>query len=117
MRDKLDQLVLGWKKRGISLGAGIGVAIGYATVGLIGFEERQDYAAIGSVTNLASRLCSAAEHGQILMSERLFNLVYDFVDGDSIGLLSLKGFHEPIPTYNVTAIKKGTDIKENVGEA
>ena len=117
MRDKLDELVLGWKKRGISLGAGIGVAIGYATVGLIGTEERQDYAAIGSVTNLASRLCNAAEHGQILMPERLFNLVNNFVDGDSVGLLNVKGFHEPIPTYNVTAIKIGSDIKENVKEA
>ena len=90
-----------WTRRGIGLGAGIGIATGYATLGVVGFEGRKDYAAIGPVTNLAARLCSEAIHGQILVSERVWQSVSNEFCGEHIGNLTLKGFQKPMPTYNI----------------
>ena len=81
MRDGIRAVQERLAKRGHSLGFGVGIALGYATLGQIGFDLRSEYAAIGSVTNLASRLCDEAKAGQILISQRIFGLV----DGDGRG--------------------------------
>jgi adenylate cyclase len=105
MRDRLTSLRAQWSTQGIELGAGIGIAAGYATLGVIGFEERTDYAAIGPVTNLAARLCSEAQHGQILVSGRFLQLVADLVDIEPAGNLVLKGFQRPVPAHNIIRLK------------
>src|SRR5262249_5930683 len=74
MRDSVGKLTERWRSRGHLLGFGIGVALGYATLGEIGFERRREYAAVGSVTNLAARLCDEAKAGQILLSQRAFSV-------------------------------------------
>ncbi len=104
MRQRMNQLRREWKRRSIELGAGIGIATGYATLGLVGCERRKDYAAIGAVTNLAARLCGEARHGQILISERVRHLVKDLVHADSVGALTLKGFQKPVTAYNVAGL-------------
>jgi class 3 adenylate cyclase len=105
MRDSVAVLAQGWKKRGFALGFGVGVAGGYATIGTIGFEGRLDYGAIGTVTNLAARLCGEAGDGQILISPRIFSKVETRVLAEPVGELSLKGFHRPISAHNVTAMR------------
>jgi adenylate cyclase len=104
MRAGVVELKRKWARRGIDLGAGIGVATGYATLGLVGFEQRKDYAAIGAVTNLAARLCGEARHGQILISELVRHFVKDLFHAESVGVLTLKGFHKPVPAYNVAGL-------------
>jgi adenylate cyclase len=104
MRDAVESLCPHWHRLGRPLGVGIGVASGYATLGLIGFEGRWDYAAIGTVTNQAARLCAAAGEGQILISERVLSRVEKLVETEPIGELTLKGFHHPIRTYNVLGL-------------
>ena len=94
-----------WKKRGYELHMGIGIAQGYATLGTIGFEGRRDYGAIGSVCNLASRLCSEAKAGQILVAQKVFGFVEELVTAEPVSELSLKGFHKPVPAFNVTGLK------------
>jgi class 3 adenylate cyclase len=102
MRDSVAGLIEGWSRRGHALGFGVGIALGYATLGQIGFEKRRDYAAVGSVTNLASRLCDEAKAGQILISQRVFGLVEPWIEAAPIGELNLKGFLRPISAYAVT---------------
>ncbi|WP_456847516.1 adenylate/guanylate cyclase domain-containing protein [Cellulomonas sp. P5_C6] len=101
MQDRVAGLAVGWSRRGHELGFGVGVAQGYATLGRIGFEGRSDYAAIGSVTNLAARLCAAAAAGQVLVSQRVFSAVEDRVDGRPMGELDLRGFSRPVGTFAV----------------
>jgi class 3 adenylate cyclase/PAS domain-containing protein len=105
MRDSVLALARGWKKRGFSLGFGVGIAGGYATIGTIGFEGRLDYGAIGTVTNLAARLCGEAESGQILISPRIFSKVESRIHAEAIGELSLKGFHRPVFAHNVAGVR------------
>lgn len=106
IRDAVERLkTTSWDKRDYDLGLGMGLANGYATIGAIGFEGRQDYAAIGSVTNLAARLCGEARHGQIVVSRRLLSVVEDTFETSPIGELDLKGFHRPITAFNVTGRK------------
>jgi adenylate cyclase len=105
MQDDFARLSRTWKKRGHDLQMGIGIAQGYATLGLIGFEGRRDYAAIGSVCNLASRLCSEAKAGQILVSQKVFGYVEEEVVAEPVGELSLKGFQKLIPAFNVISFK------------
>jgi adenylate cyclase len=105
MRERLQELTVKWKKRGFDLEFGAGIAQGYATIGAIGFEGRWDYGAIGTVTNLAARLCGEAKPGQILMSQRVLASVEDLADAESIGELQLKGFLKPVPTFNLVALK------------
>ena len=102
LRDELEQLTPVWRKRGHDLGLGIGAALGYATCGQVGFEARSDYAAIGSVTNLASRLSDAAKAGQILISQRLYAEVENEFEVEAMGDLTLAGFQRPVAAYNVT---------------
>ena len=82
----------------------IGIAQGYATIGAIGFEGRLDYGAIGTVTNLAARLCGEAGGGQILVSARLAAAVEDMIDAEDVGALALKGLARPVPTWSVRGL-------------
>jgi class 3 adenylate cyclase len=104
MRQAINSLQEEWKKRGIQLGAGIGIATGHATIGAVGFEDRLDYAAIGPVTNLAARLCSEAQHGQILVSDRVLPLVKDLIKVEPIGELTLKGIQRPVAVSQVVGM-------------
>jgi class 3 adenylate cyclase len=105
MRERVGKLAAAWAKRGYDLELGIGLAQGYATIGAIGFEGRWDYGAIGTVTNLAARLCGEANPGQILIPRRLLATVEDLVEAEPVGELSLKGFHRPVTGYNVLRLK------------
>jgi class 3 adenylate cyclase len=105
MRERLQDLKAKWKKRGVDLDLGVGIAQGYATIGAIGFEGRLDYGAIGTVTNLAARLCGEAKPGQILMHQRSFGAVEDFADAESVGELTLKGFLKPVSAFNLLGLK------------
>lgn len=104
MRDRVAELAAGWSRQGHDLGFGIGIAQGYATLGRIGFDGRFDYAAIGSVTNLAARLCSVAGPGQILVAQRVFTAAEGVASGESVGELDLRGFSRPIRAFAVTGI-------------
>ena len=105
MRERVDELLVKWRKRGYDLDLGIGVAQGYATIGAIGFEGRMDYGAIGTVTNMAARLCGEAKPRQILVSRRVFGAVEDLVEVEELGGLALKGFSKPVPAFNVLRLK------------
>ncbi len=106
MRTRVTTLADGWKKRGHQLGFGMGIALGFATLGRIGFEGRSDYGAIGAVTNLAARLCGEALTGQILISQRVFAMVEDAADVEPLGELPLKGLSRPVTAYNVLRLKE-----------
>jgi len=106
MRERVVRLLERWRKHGFTLDFGAGIAHGYATIGAIGFEGRWDYGAIGTVTNLAARLCGEAAPGQILISRRLASLVEGLVDVEPVGDLALKGFSRPVPTYRVRALRE-----------
>ncbi len=105
MQQGVGETVETWRKRGYDLGFGVGVALGYATLGQIGFEGRFHYGAIGSVLNLASRLCDQADGGQILITQRVFMDVEDLAEAEPVGELTLKGFLKPVPAYNVVGLK------------
>jgi adenylate cyclase len=105
MRLRVGELKARWRRRGHQLDFGVGISQGYATLGKIGFEGRFDYAAIGTVTNLAARLCDEAEGGQILISQRVLSAVEGLVEAEMVGELSLKGFSRPMPVYNVIGLR------------
>lgn len=105
MRDCAEELAARWRERGFELHAGIGVAQGFATIGAIGFEGRIDYGAIGSVSNLAARLCGEALGGEILISQRVQAAVRDIVETEPLGDLSLKGFKRPVPAFRVVGLR------------
>ena len=100
----MRQLSEAWRRRGHDLGFGVGIAQGYATLGTIGFEGRHDYAAIGPVANMASRLCDEASDGEILISQRALAAVENLVDAEPVGDLVLKGFVRPVTTYRVVRV-------------
>jgi class 3 adenylate cyclase len=104
MRERFAPLAAGWAKRGYDLGFGVGIATGYATLGRIGYEGRFDYAAIGNVTILASRLSSQAEANQILLSPRAHAVVEGRVEVESMGELQLKGMSRPVVAANVVGV-------------
>jgi adenylate cyclase len=104
MRSRVAQLQEDWRRRGHDLGFGVGIAQGHATLGRIGFEGRSDYAAIGSVTNVAARLCDEAQPGQILISQRVHAAAEDLISADALGDLSLRGFSRPMRAYNVAGL-------------
>jgi len=105
MRERVHHLVTVWHKRGYELALGVGIAQGYATIGAIGFEGRWDYGAIGTVTNLAARLCGEAKGGQILVHQRVATLIEDLADLEAIGPLTLKGLLRSVPAFNVVGLK------------
>lgn len=106
VRDRVRELAEHWGRIGHDLGLGIGVAQGYATLGTIGFDGRLDYAAIGSVTNLAARLCDQAARWEVLASERVLASCDAGVHGDDVGWRELKGFTRPVRTFNVTHLDR-----------
>ena len=105
MRDAVAGLAAGWRKRGHDLGFGLGIANGYATLGRIGFEGRFDYGAVGTVVNLAARLCSEARDGQILVERKVKNYVDEHVETDEAGALTLKGLHRPVATFDIRVLR------------
>jgi adenylate cyclase len=105
MRHQVEELMVKWRKLDYELDFGVGIAQGYATIGAIGFEGRVDYGAIGTVTNLASRLCGEAKPGQILIPQRLLGSVESLAEAESVGELHLKGFHRPVSAYNILRVK------------
>jgi class 3 adenylate cyclase len=106
MRERVRELRAGWRKRGHDLDLGVGIAQGYATIGAIGFEGRWDYGAIGTVTNLAARLCAEAQGGQILITSRVAAAVEELVDVEEVGALALRGLTRPVPTLNVAGLRR-----------
>jgi class 3 adenylate cyclase len=105
MRDVIRALTETWRRWGHEIGFGIGIAHGFATLGTIGFEGRFDYAAIGTVSNVASRLCDEAKPGQILISPRVLTKVENAVRVEPVGEFELKGIRRPLAAYNVLATK------------
>ncbi len=105
MRESMAVLARDWKKHGYALGFGVGIAGGYATIGAIGYEGRLEYSAIGTVVNLAARLCGEAGDSQILISPRIFSKTETQIDVEPVGELSLKGFNRPVPAYNVLGVR------------
>jgi adenylate cyclase len=106
LREEMAELTPQWHKLGYDLGCGTGIALGYATCGEVGFEGRSDYAAIGAVTNLASRLADEAAAGQILIEQRLYAEVEDAVEVQPVGEFMLRGFLRPIVAFTVTAVRE-----------
>jgi adenylate cyclase len=105
MRDHAEELAARWRQRGYELHAGIGIAQGYATIGAIGFEGRLDYGAIGTVTNLAARLCGEAQGGQILISQRVHAAISELANTEPLGEVNLKGFLRPMAVFRVSGLK------------
>lgn len=101
MRGVMAELTSKWRRRGHELDFSVGIALGYATLGRIGFEGRYDYGAVGSVMNVASRLCDEAGSGQILTNERVFVEVEHLVDAEPVGELTLKGFIKPVSAFRI----------------
>src|SRR6185437_15786763 len=106
LREEMAELMPRWSKRGYELDFGVGIALGYATCGEVGFEGRSDYAAIGTVTNLASRLADEATGGQVLITQRLYAEVEEFVEVVPAGEFALKGFSRPVPALDVVALRE-----------
>jgi adenylate cyclase len=110
MRRVMADLLPTWRKRGHTLDFSAGIALGYATLGKIGFEGRYDYGAVGSVMNLASRLCDEALPGQILVSDRVFSEVEDVVEAEPAGAHALKGFELPVGTHSIVRVRPSTAV-------
>jgi adenylate cyclase len=104
IRNEVRKLSAGWLRKGHDLGLGIGIAQGFATLGRIGFEGRSDYSAIGSVTNLAARLCGEAKAWQVLVTDRVLAPVEDLTESEIIGDLQPKGFSRSVRVHNIMEI-------------
>jgi adenylate cyclase len=105
MRERVASLTTEWQKQGYGLAFGIGIAQGFATIGKIGFEDRWEYGAIGTVVNLAHRLCGEAKPGQILVTQKVLALVRPVVEAEPVGDLTLKGFHRPVTAFSVLRVR------------
>ena len=105
MRKSIDELCSTWCKRGYELSCGFGIAHGYATIGAIGFEGRWDYSTIGTVSNLASRLCDEAQGCQILINQKALANIEELVEVEPLEPLNLKGFARPVKAYSIISIK------------
>ena len=105
MRKEMAKLKIIWQKRGYDLDCGYGIAHGYATIGAIGFGSRWHYSTIGTVANLASRLCDETKGPQIVINQKTLSHIEDIVETEPLGLLELKGFSKPINSFNVIRLK------------
>jgi class 3 adenylate cyclase len=105
IRERIGSLADAWVRRGYSLGLGIGIAQGFATLGAIGFEGRWDYGAIGTATNLAARLCGEAASHQILISRKVHAQLEPMLEVDPVPPLNLKGFQRPVDAFSVRGLK------------
>jgi len=103
LREAIGKLTDRWQRFGHDIGFGIGISHGFATLGTIGFEGRFDYAAIGTVSNVASRLCDEAKAGQVLISPRVLAAVENAVKVEPVGEFELKGIRRPLAAYNVVS--------------
>ena len=104
MRERMDELCQRWKRLGHRLGFGVGISLGYATIGMVGSEGRYDYTASGTSVNLAARLCDRAEDGEILLSTRTFAAIDGDFQAESSGEVSLKGIREPVVVFSLTGV-------------
>jgi class 3 adenylate cyclase len=104
MRDAAVSLARSWMARGHEIGFGVGIAQGYATLGRIGFEGRFDYTAIGTVTNVAARLCAEAKDGQILVTQRVAAAIDKIAELQQLGDIAFKGLSRPIAVLNVSGL-------------
>jgi adenylate cyclase len=107
MREAMGAVKQRWARLGHEVGFGVGIAVGYATLGEVGFQARRDYTAIGRVVALASRLCDDASDGEILVSPQVQAAVEDLVKSERLAEVNLKGFHKPIAPYNVLGLVEG----------
>jgi adenylate cyclase len=105
MRERTAELSAGWKRRGHELTLGIGIAVGYATCGEIGFDGRTEYTAIGTVVNLSARVCAIAAGGQILVTNKVVVAVDDRVESTSLGETDFKGLSRPVPIHEITTLR------------
>jgi class 3 adenylate cyclase len=104
MRERLKELAARWRASGHALGFGVGIAYGYATLGSIGFEGRSDYSAIGTVVNLAARLCAEAGDGHILVDSKVRTAIEDAATLEPAGDFVLKGLHRAVPAFYLHVI-------------
>jgi class 3 adenylate cyclase len=104
MRAAMSRLTETWRRRGHELDFSVGIGLGYATLGRIGFDGRYDYGAVGTVMNLAARLCEDARAGEILVSERLYAEVENDVSAEPVGAVLLKGFAKPVTAYRIVDV-------------
>jgi adenylate cyclase len=115
MRKRIIEVKDKWQKSGHSLDCGFGIAHGYATIGAIGYEGRKDYCVIGSVANMAARLCAEAKGGQVLINQKTLGKIEAIVEAESLDLFSLKGFSKPVEVFNIINVKnQDTPEKESV---
>jgi len=114
MREAAGKLIAAWRRHGSELGFGAGIAQGYATLGQIGFSERSGYTAIGTVCNLAARLCAEAKDGQILVSSHIAEAVEAVVRLEDLGNLELKGLRRPVAAFNVVQSTSAADARPNL---
>jgi DNA-binding NarL/FixJ family response regulator len=105
MRERVRELSATWRRRGYELGFGVGIDLGYATLGTIGFAGRFDYGAVGSVVNVAARLCDEANDGQVLVTQRVHAMVEEMVEARALGELTLKGFLKAVRAFDVTGVR------------
>ena len=104
MRERTAELSTTWRRRGHELTVGIGIAVGFATCGEIGFEGRTEYTAIGTVVNLAARVCAIAPGGQILVTNRVHAAVEDRAEANALGDVDFKGLTRPVPILEIVAL-------------
>jgi adenylate cyclase len=114
MREEAGKLIVTWRRDGCELGFGAGIAQGYATLGQIGFSERSGYTAIGTVCNLAARLCAEAKDGQILISSRVARAVEAVARLEDLGNLELKGLRRPVAAFNVVQSTSPAEPRPNL---
>jgi class 3 adenylate cyclase len=114
MREEAGKLIAAWRRDGCELGFGVGIAQGYATLGQIGFSERSGYTAIGTVCNLAARLCAEAKDGQVLISSRVARGVEAVARLEDLGNLELKGLRRPVAAFNVVQSTSPTEVGPNL---
>jgi class 3 adenylate cyclase len=114
MREEAGKLITTWRRDGCALGFGAGIAQGYATLGQIGFSERSGYTAIGTVCNLAARLCAEAKDGQILISSRVARAVEAVARLEDLGNLELKGLRRPVAAFNVVQSTSSAEARPNL---
>ena len=114
MREAARELIAAWSRHGCELGFGVGIAQGFATLGQIGFSERSGYTAIGTVCNLAARLCAEAKDGQILISSRIAEAVEAVARLEDLGNLELKGLRRPVAAFNVVQRTNSEQARGNL---
>jgi len=114
MREAAGTLMAAWRLHGCELGFGAGIAQGFATLGQIGFSERSGYTAIGTVCNLAARLCAEAKDGQILVSSRVARAVEAVATLEDLGNLELKGLRRPVAAFNVVQCTSLAEARPNL---